>query len=488
MRATHARRCDRAADQTTASLAEAADDLILIGMRGEAARGARRPRAARRATCTGCAQCGRCVVRQRRTPSSSSSPAAELGGRRAPSRTGVQRRRAAGIDVRQPLGCELEAADVIERRAARRAPRRCRSGRRRTRRRRRAPASPRATAAPSAACRTPTGGAAAPHAMRRAPGAQVLGRTGAQRASRRAHQQLAGDAFAARRGRGTAGIDRGARPTAARSVADGAAPSTYSASSGSRSWHLLIALTPHPPSAFPFRVRRSSRPHRWSRHRPSGPRPLVAWREPPRAARYSARRPREILDITVPIGTSSTPAISAYVSSSTSRSHTACRKASGSASSAACRSASSVARVSICSGGARCADIAGGLLHGLAVDVDRVPPVVPAHVPERVVEDREQPRLQVRAALELRAPTETPSGKCPGRDPRHRPAGASAAAPSRTGCPRTTAPRRKRCPPQSGRRRRLAKRRRLATAHRQLAAPPDEFARRASVEGTPSAV
>ena len=55
-------------------------------------------------------------------------------------------------------------------------------------------------------------------------------------------------------------------------------------------------------------------------------------------------------DITVPIGTPSTSAISAYDNSSTSRSHTACRKAGGNASSAACKSASSVARVRICSG------------------------------------------------------------------------------------------------------------------------------------------
>ena len=41
------------------------------------------------------------------------------------------------------------------------------------------------------------------------------------------------------------------------------------------------------------------------------------------------------------------------------------------------------------------------LLDGLAVDVHRVPAVVPPHVAERVVEDREQPRLQVGPALEL---------------------------------------------------------------------------------------
>ena len=73
---------------------------------------------------------------------------------------------------------------------------------------------------------------------------------------------------------------------------------------------------------------------------------LLRGRGLPRRARNpsdNARRPREIRDITVPIGTSSTVAISAYDSSSTSRSQTAWRNASGSASSAACRSASSVA-------------------------------------------------------------------------------------------------------------------------------------------------
>ena len=63
---------------------------------------------------------------------------------------------------------------------------------------------------------------------------------------------------------------------------------------------------------------------------------------------------------------------------------------------------SSVARVSSCSGvrssprGPRaCSTVS-------LFDVDRVPAVVPAHVAKRVVEDREQPRLQVRAALKLR--------------------------------------------------------------------------------------
>src|SRR6185436_18976786 len=64
----------------------------------------------------------------------------------------------------------------------------------------------------------------------------------------------------------------------------------------------------------------------------------------------SIRRPREMRDITVPMGTLSISAISAYVNSSTSRSQTAWRKASGSSSSAACRSASSVLRIRMRSG------------------------------------------------------------------------------------------------------------------------------------------
>ena len=102
------------------------------------------------------------------------------------------------------------------------------------------------------------------------------------------------------------------------------------------------------------------------------------------------------------MGTSRTPAISAYDNSSTSRSHTACLNASGRASSAAWRSASSDARVSSCSGENSCDGVRRRLLDDLAVDVDRVPAVVPSHVAEGVVKDREQPRLQVRPALKLR--------------------------------------------------------------------------------------
>ena len=45
------------------------------------------------------------------------------------------------------------------------------------------------------------------------------------------------------------------------------------------------------------------------------------------------------------------------------------------------------------------------LFHRFAVHVHRVAHVVPAHVAERVVEDGEEPRLEVRAALELRGRT-----------------------------------------------------------------------------------
>jgi hypothetical protein len=45
--------------------------------------------------------------------------------------------------------------------------------------------------------------------------------------------------------------------------------------------------------------------------------------------------------------------------------------------------------------------VQAGLFHGFTIHVDRIARVVPAHVAERVVKDREQPCLQVRAALEL---------------------------------------------------------------------------------------
>jgi hypothetical protein len=41
------------------------------------------------------------------------------------------------------------------------------------------------------------------------------------------------------------------------------------------------------------------------------------------------------------------------------------------------------------------------LFHRFAVHIHRVAHVVTTHVPERVVEDREEPRFEVRAALEL---------------------------------------------------------------------------------------
>ena len=112
----------------------------------------------------------------------------------------------------------------------------------------------------------------------------------------------------------------------------------------------------------------------------SSRRALPGRRQPaaPAARRTSARRPREIRDITVPIGTSSTVAISAYESSSTSRSQTAWRKASGSASSAACRSASSVGARQHLLRRLRPRGVVNRPLDRLAVDVDRVAAVVAA--------------------------------------------------------------------------------------------------------------
>ena len=110
-------------------------------------------------------------------------------------------------------------------------------------------------------------------------------------------------------------------------------------------------------------------------------------------------------DITVPIGTSSILAISAYENSSTSRNQTAWRKMSGNSSSAARRSASSVFRSRSCSGvSPRCEPSARrlGLFEARAVDLDcgRLASGVPKAIPPRVVQDRRQPGPEVRAALE----------------------------------------------------------------------------------------
>jgi hypothetical protein len=96
-------------------------------------------------------------------------------------------------------------------------------------------------------------------------------------------------------------------------------------------------------------------------------------------------------DITVPIGTSSTWAISAYVGERIE-----------------CPLQVRVERragkdlLRRLPGRAR----AGRLLDGFTVHLNWIPAVVPPHVPKRIVEDGEQPRLQVRPALELMCRTE----------------------------------------------------------------------------------
>jgi len=76
------------------------------------------------------------------------------------------------------------------------------------------------------------------------------------------------------------------------------------------------------------------------------------------------------------------------------------------------------------------ADVIHGPLDHFGVHVHRVPPVVSSHVTEGVVEDREQPRLQVRAALELvrgskrfqvRLLDQVLGILCPPRQPQRRP-------------------------------------------------------------------
>ena len=105
--------------------------------------------------------------------------------------------------------------------------------------------------------------------------------------------------------------------------------------------------------------------------------------------------------MTVPIGTSIIRAISAYENSSTSRSQTACRNAVGQRIERCLeigverRAREQLLRRLMLSGHVL------GLFHHFAVDLNRVPTVMPPHVSERVVKDREQPRLQVRAPFEL---------------------------------------------------------------------------------------
>ena len=76
----------------------------------------------------------------------------------------------------------------------------------------------------------------------------------------------------------------------------------------------------------------------------------MQWLSSSATGRATVRRPREMRDITVPIGTSSIFAISAYENSSTSRIQTAWRNTSGNSSSAARRSPSSVFLSRSCSG------------------------------------------------------------------------------------------------------------------------------------------
>ena len=104
--------------------------------------------------------------------------------------------------------------------------------------------------------------------------------------------------------------------------------------------------------------------------------------------------------MTVPTGTSSSPAISSYDNSSTSRSQTACRYASGSASSAVLHRR----RRGLASSRASGVSVAGR--RARRVDGARCPPRpgsrprLAADVPERVVQNREQPGAQVGAGLE----------------------------------------------------------------------------------------
>ena len=150
-------------------------------------------------------------------------------------------------------------------------------------------------------------------------------------------------------------------------------------------------------------------------------------------------RPREMRDITVPIGA---PTISRFPRRRTPRRRGArppdgTRRAAQSR--ADWRSTSSVSRVSNCSGLCSSAAQVGGPLDGLAVHVHRAPHVVPPHVPERVVENREQPRFQVRSRFELSEARKAFRYVSCTNHP-HQLDVASAVEPFRRGCPHTTAP------------------------------------------------
>ncbi len=129
--------------------------------------------------------------------------------------------------------------------------------------------------------------------------------------------------------------------------------------------------------------------------------------------------------------------------SSTSRNQTAWRNASGSASTAAC-SSGFIERLST-RRRLRRLDLAEPLAVGrpfdrFAVHRHGVARAIAGAVPRGVVEDREQPRPQVRARLEAIGRAKR-LRYVPARDPRRQPAGASAAARSGRGCRPTPAPR-----------------------------------------------
>ena len=127
--------------------------------------------------------------------------------------------------------------------------------------------------------------------------------------------------------------------------------------------------------------------------------PRPAWGP---AARTACRRPREIRDITVPIGTSSIAGdLGVRKLLDVAQPHRLTERLGQRVERRLQVRVERRPRQHLLGRLLVAADV-GGPLDRLAVDVHRVAAVVPAHVPKRVVEDREQPRLQVRPALELR--------------------------------------------------------------------------------------